>query len=179
MTLTVEDGTARADAESYASVAFATAYHDARGNAAWDELGSDTLREQYLRKATDFMVGAYRERWAGYRVTATQALDWPRYYVPMRDVPWGNGENGGQWVAYWPMDSVPQIVQRACVELALRAIDGELAADLDPPVIEETVGPITTKYAIGARKNTVYQAVEAMLSPLFDGSGSMIPVRRA
>lgn len=51
MSLVTEDGTAKADAESYCTVAFATTYHSDRGNAAWAALASDTVREQLLRPA--------------------------------------------------------------------------------------------------------------------------------
>jgi hypothetical protein len=175
MSLTVEDGTAKADAESYISVADASTYHTARGNAGWAGLASDTIREQMLRKATDYMVSAYRERWAGFRVSMDQALDWPRYAVPIKDAV--GGLYG--YAPFYPSDSVPALVARACAELALRAIDGDLLGDLEPPVIEETVGPITTRYAQGARQTKAYPQIEAMLSPLLEGSSGSIPVRRA
>jgi hypothetical protein len=174
MSLVVEDGTARSDAESYISVADATTYHANRGNAAWAAVADDPTREQLLRKATDFMVGAYRQRWMGYRAKSTQALDWPRYEVPMPDAVMNN-----QYMAYYPYNEVPAVVQRACAELALRAIDGDLASDLEAPVIQETIGPVTVRYAEGARQNKVYQAIEAMLAPLLDGGGNSIPVKRA
>jgi hypothetical protein len=174
MALEVEDGTGKADAESYISVADASAYHEARGNTAWAGLASDTEREQMLRRATDFMTATYRERWAGYRVSTTQALDWPRYEVPIKDV-----TVGGQFPAYYASDEVPVAVQRACAELALRAIDGDLAPDLDAPVIREKVGPIETEYAVGARQSTVFRAIEGMLAPFFATSGGMLKVSRA
>jgi hypothetical protein len=174
MSLVVEDGTARSDSESYISVSDADDYHAKRGNTAWAGVAQVSDKEALLRKATEFMIGAYRQRWMGYRAKSTQALDWPRYEVPMPDAVMNN-----QYMAFYPYNEVPVVVQRACAELALRAIDGDLAADLDAPVIEETVGPITTRYAQGARQNKVYQAVEAMLAPLMDGGGNSIPVRRA
>jgi hypothetical protein len=173
MTFTVENGQGLSDAESYISAADATTYHANRGNAAWAALASDTIREQMLRRATDYMVGMYRDRWKGYRILSTQALDWPRYEVPMPDTV------GGLVLNYYPSDEVPAIVARACAELALRAIDGDLNEDLDAPVIEETVGPITTRYAQGARRTKSFPAVEAMLSSLLEGSGGMLRVSRA
>jgi hypothetical protein len=174
MPLIVEDGTGKSDAESYISVADATAYHLARGNAAWAAVASDTVREQLLRKATDYMEATYRERWAGYRKTSTQSLSWPRYEVPIRD-----SVTSGVYTAYYANDEVPTIVARACADLALRAIDGDLAADLDVPVTSETVGPISVTYAEGARQTTTYRAVDAMLSPFLASAGGMIKVSRA
>ncbi len=118
MSSIIEDGMGKANAESYISVADATAYHAGRGSAAWASLADDTAREILLRKATDFMVAAYRERWAGSRMTAVQALDWAAYEVPMRDVQGGYGT----FPVSYPDDEVPAAVARACAELALRAI---------------------------------------------------------
>ncbi len=174
MALEVEDGTGKADAESYISAADASAYHLARGNTAWAGLASDEIREQLLRKATDYMVASYRERWDGYRVTTTQALDWPRYEVPIRD-----SAIEGAYAAFYGSDSVPVAVARACAELALRAIDGDLAPDLDVPVTSEQVGPISVTYAPGARQTITFRAIDAMLSPFFKAFGGMIKVSRA
>lgn len=49
-------------AESYAGVADADTYHLNRGNASWAAL-TTTVKEQCLRKATDYMVGEYFGRW--------------------------------------------------------------------------------------------------------------------
>lgn len=174
MALIIEDGTGKADAESYISVADATVYHAARGNTAWETVADDTAREQLLRKATDFMVASYRERWDGYRKSTTQALDWPRYEVPIRD-----SAIQGVYAAFYDSDSVPLTVARACAELALRAIDDDLAGDLDIPVVAESIGPISVSYAEGGRQTKMFRAVETMLSPFFKGYGGQLKVSRA
>lgn len=165
MAIVVEDGTGKADAESYISVSDASTYHSARGNAAWAALASDTVREQCLRKATEYMRQVYGQAWAGYRVSTTQALDWPRYEVPRRDV-------GVLLANYWPSTSVPTDVQRACAELALRASSADLLSDLGRPAVEETVGPITVRYAEGARQSKRYPTVEGMLAPFLRAGGT-------
>lgn len=174
MALVVEDGSGKADAESYISVADATTYHASRGNVAWASVASDTVREQLLRKATDYMA-VYRDRWAGWRVSTMQALDWPRYEVPIKDA----SLLGQSLMAYYPSNAVPVAVARACAELALRAIDGDLAVDLDPPVIEETIGPITTKYAEGAPQQKRFPAIDAMLLPFMTGGAGSLKVVRS
>ena len=175
MALVVEDGTGRADAESYCSVATASAYHAARGNADWATIASDTVREQCLRKATDYMA-VFRTRWDGYRKTSVQALDWPRYMVPMKDS-YLYGEFGA---AYYDDDIVPAAVQNACAELALKVAQGtDLTPDLSPPVVREKVGPLETEYLPGARQTTRYFGVESMLAPFFCGSTSSMKVSRA
>jgi hypothetical protein len=165
--LIVEDGSNVAGAESYVSVADATAYHAARGNAAWAALASDTIREQALRRATDYMVQVYRQRWAGDRQHDDQALDWPRTSVPDRD--------RGGWIA---LNLVPAEVVRACAEMGLRASAGDLYADQEQGVTRETVGPITVEYDITTPQAKRYSAVDALLAPyLAKGANSVTVVR--
>lgn len=175
MALVTEDGTGLANAESLCSVADATAHHAARGNAAWASLASDTVREQCLRKATEYLQQVYSQAWAGYRTTTTQALDWPRHSVPRRDI----ASVGYLLASYWDSDEVPVAVQRACAELALKASSADLLADIGTPAIEKTVGPITMKYAEGARQTKRYTAIEGMLAPFLKagGTGAVAVVR--
>lgn len=176
MAIVVEDGTGKSDAESYINVADATTYHAARGNAAWAALASDTVREQMLRKATDYMEQAYRLRWAGTRLTSTQALSWPRYDVPQKDAPGGYGP----WPAYYPQDEVPVAVANACAELALRAAADDLAPDVGRLKSRTKVGPIEVEYVAGSPAYTRFRAVDNMLAPfLGSGGGLNMPVVRA
>lgn len=82
--------------------------------------------------------------------------------------------------AAWALDPVHANVKAACCELAWRALAGPLEDDIDPQaVIEETVGPITTRYASpsnGGRKR--YAVVDDLLAGLTAG-GSQISVIRA
>ena len=169
MALIVETGTGLADAEVYCPLAFADSYHAARGNTLWATM-SETEREASMRRAVDYMQQQYRTHWAGYRLTITQALDWPRYEVPRVDF-------GG----FYATDAVPIEVQRACAELAFRAASGELLGDQGQTVIEQTVGPITTKYADGSSPRKRFAAVDALLGPLLKqgGARSFVPVVRA
>jgi hypothetical protein len=163
VTLTVEDGTGLADAEAYISVTDADAYFAARGNAAWAALDT-TTKEAALRKGADYMAGEYGQRWKGARVSASQALDWPRDGVSV----------GGYDL---PDDAVPTAVARANAELAVRASAGDLVADEGAQVAQEAVGPISVTYAPGARQNTRYAAVDAMLASLLRGAGQVALVR--
>lgn len=183
MSLIVEDGTGKASAESYISVVDATAYHAARGNAAWGALASDNIREQLLRKATDAMVQMFRGRWAGMRVSMSQALDWPRYNVPMKDGPGSLGYSYGL-AAYYPSNTVPVPVANACAEMALRAISGDLIADGTQPVIRQRVrieGVVDrdTEFQPGSANAINYRAVESMVQPFLKGSSGQISLARA
>lgn len=167
MSLIVEDGTARADAESYMSVAEADTYHSDRGNAAWT--GTTPQKEQWLRKATEYMVQTYRERWLSFRVTATQALDWPRAWVQVKDAPYGYGS----FAAMIPNNVVPVEVKRACGELALQAISGDLAPALERVARREKVDVIEVEYDAGSPAYKRFRNVDMLLSPLLRGSGAM------
>lgn len=174
MALIVETGQGGADSEAYASVADADAYHAARGATLWAPL-LDAEKEQALRRATEFMTELYRLRWAGYRMSETQALDWPRYDVPRRDT--GSGYGGLRGV--YPTDTVPAEVRNACCALAFKAAQGDLAPDLGPQKQSVTVGPITTTYATGTRQSTFHRSIELMLAPLLKSSGANMRVSRA
>jgi hypothetical protein len=158
MALEVEDGTGKTDAETYISVADASTYFTARGNAAWGALASDAIREAALRKATEYMTGQYRTRWQGARYTEDQALDWPRQGV-VRD----------SWAVGY--DEVPVEVQRACAELALKASSADLLADQEQAVVSEQVGPISVTYDKNSPQRKRYPAIEAMLAPYLKSGG--------
>lgn len=177
MSLIVEDGTVVAGAESYCSVATATTYHANRGNAAWASLPL-TMMEQCLRKATDYMVGAYRLRWKGTRTSPTQVLDWPRAGVFTEPVLYGRDLNG---MAYaFPTNVVPSEVQQACAEFALRSSSADLASDLSQQVVREQVGQISIEYDKGSPEYARYRAVDLRLKAyLRNNAGIMAKVIRS
>lgn len=168
MALTPEDGTGLATADSYCSQAEATTWHAAMGNAAWALLASDA-KDQAIRKATQYMVQEYRLRWAGARMLASQALDWPRSLVPRRDTP---------WLQYYDNASVPTEVKNACASLALRASTGTLLADQKQRKASMAVGPITTTYEAGAKVSVTYAEIDAMLRPFLNGGNGQINLIR-
>lgn len=141
MALVVEDGTGKADANSYATAAEADAYFLARGITIWAPLQSGEKDEALIR-ATDYMA---KYTWKGNRVTATQAIDWPRQNV----------------LAYgFTVDSasLPTAIKNACIELAVRAASGPLAGDIKvddtgrvPSKLVTKVGPIDKETTYGTR----------------------------
>lgn len=148
MALIVEDGTGLANAESYISVAAADAYHASRGNAVWEDLDPD-VKEQNLRRATDFIDAHYSEDWSGETTTLEQALAWPRGYVPrpVRETYPG----GSAYDPYLSDGAVPPQVAKATAILALKVATGViLAPSSSPAVKQETIGPLTTIYQDGA-----------------------------
>lgn len=156
MTLVVEDGTGRADAESYASVAQADAYHAGRGNTQWGVLTGER-KEQLLRAATDYMA-VYAASWSGARQFGTQALDWPR----------DGAEAFGYDVA---PGTVPAHVVNACAVLALKAASGPLMPDPSQAKKRQRVGPLEVEYQDYSSASRRYASVDCMLAAFFGAGG--------
>lgn len=150
MPLIVEDGTGLPNADSYVSVTDATAYHSAMGNPSWAG-AAQADQESALRRATQYLDTRYR--YAGKRITTTQALEWPRT------------------TRQWPVRSI----RDACCELALRALGDDLYTDAgDSPVTRETVGPITIEYGYSQNGGQVrYSIVDDMLRGLLASIGRL------
>lgn len=170
MTLIVEDGSALAGAESYVTLTEADEYFALRGFSVWETLTVDQ-KEQAIRRATDFMVARYRAAWKGYRALPTQALDWPRIGVVI---------NEGRWSVPVGDSVVPAEVKKANCELAIRAASGPLVEDITERIVQEVVGPITTKYDQYAPTQVQYVQVDMILKPFLSlgGSDNMIKLRR-
>ena len=143
MALIVEDGTGKPDAESLASVAFADAYHAGRGNAAWAATDAE-VKEQLLRKATDYIVSMYAGSWAGLELVAGQALPFPRS-------PWGL--------------VVPVPIQQACAELALIAKTTPLMPNVTRGKKRVKVGPLEVEYDGNAATSTKFVAASLRIGP--------------
>lgn len=172
MSLIIEDGTGLSTAESYISVADADTHHNKLGNTSWGLLTTE-VKEQLLRKATNYMVQTYRMRWAGVRKNDTQALDWPRYLVPRLDTE--------AVFSYYDSDSVPGEVKVACAELAFKASSETLAPDTDRLTKREKVGQLEVEYdTVNGKAYKMYRAVDNLLMPMLNigKSGAMAQLDR-
>lgn len=153
MALIVEDGTGKADADSYVSAADCATYAAAHGLTF---AGDEPAQEARLRRATQYLDAQYSFK--GGESTDTQALAWPRDVAP---------------------GVVPREIVNACCELACKT--GDLWADVDPrAIVSQTVGPISTTYAEpvnGGQKR--FAAVDSMLRRWVSGGGWNVPVVRA
>lgn len=169
MTLIVETGLEVAGAESYISVTDSDTYHSDRGNTTWATL-TTAVKEQNLRKATEYMLQIYRERWKGVRMTSTQSLDWPRGYVYLEPVITGASQEFPNLVAD---NIVPTEVKRACAELALKSYASELSPDLDRLTNREKLGPMEVEYSDKSAAYKKYRAIDNMLAPYLESTGGV------
>lgn len=163
-TFVVEDGTGKSDANAFASVAAVDQYWDNHGApTTWTGLAQAT-KEKHIRMATQYLMAVYGERWKGTRLSSTQALDFPRWGIRVRD----------GWILN--ADTIPQSLIDATAEAAHRdatETDG-LLPDLDAPasVEEEMIkaGPITEriKYADAKPPRPAFTIIENILRELIE-----------
>lgn len=115
----VEDGTCKADATSYLTLAECNQYHEDRGHTAWS--GTDPLKQVCLIRATDYINKRFGRKFRGIRQTQEQTMEWPRLSAY---------DDSG-----WRLKDVPLALRQACAEYALRALlNGELSPDPSLPV---------------------------------------------
>lgn len=147
ITLTVEDGSGLADANTYISQADADAYFADRDNVVWAAAEADA-KAAALIQATQYLDTRYTFK--GQRLTTTQALEWPRQPVPIVsqvgfivDI-WSSQSD----FFAWPV----QRIKDACCEAALRALSASLYTDQDPSIVlSEKVGEIAVSYSESVR----------------------------
>lgn len=167
MALTVTPGSE--DADSYATVAAADAYHSDLGAAAWT--GTDAVKEAALRRATAWIDGRYRARFPGVRTYArAQALEWPRV---------GADDAEGTPI---PSDEIPDEVVAATCEAALRELvsAGSLSPDVtsSDAVKRAKAGPVEVEFAspavTAAMARPTLTVVEDLLGRLFRIGGGVV-----
>ena len=120
ITLTKEDGTGLANANSYEDDAGASAYMEQTGHKAVWRAFSASQRNAALIVATQFMDQKYNARWLGILAEATedtQALNWPRddLFLPSG--------------AVLPSDPIPVEIAQGCAEYALIDAGGGINPD--------------------------------------------------
>lgn len=169
MAFVIEDGTGKADSNSYTTAAEADLYFSDRGITAW--AGTPEEKQGWLIQATDYIDGRFGGRFLGatqYTEAPAQALAFPRIGIPTVLA-----------------GTIPANLKKACAEYALRAKSGALAPDL---VIDETgfavqgksekVGPIeeSVQFATGAGVQQMllrpYPAADMLLRGLVRGAGN-------
>jgi hypothetical protein len=130
-TLIIEDGSARANADSYATAAELATYAAAFG---FTVPAAEADREVLLRRAAQAMNGL---NWKGDRRTSTQSLAWPRKNV-VRD---------GELIA---TITIPREILYGQMASASEIYASETGAAVAPPkgpVVRERVDVLEVEYA--------------------------------
>ena len=161
MTLVVEDGTGKPDADSYVARADADAFWESRGEPGWAEAAA-AAREAALRAATEYLDASYR--WVGTPMDDDQALGWPRYGAVDRE-----GISVDSAI-------VPAPVRKAACHLALAALSAPLLApeDADSRVKRRRdkvdVIETETEYHAGTSSRRRFPLVDRLLDGLCRGN---------
>lgn len=157
-----------ADANSYVTQAEADAYFAARfGSATWTALsGSD--KETALRHATRNID---TNRLRGWKVTETQALEFPRYRPNWQD------ELG----VVYPANEIPKAVKDACCEEALWVASHASTGGQSPRqqlqaegVQSFSVGDLSESFAAPAAVQLLGPRAQALLRHWIDRGGQVI-----
>lgn len=163
----VEDGSNVAGANSFVTVAEVRLYALERGFTLSTD--DDTVAAQLIN-AKDYLE-SFAECYKGEMTSDTQPLQWPR---------WGVCIFGG---VEFPSDSIPDRLKWAQCEAVIVQFNGfELMPSYTAQdyVTEETVGPITTKYAdpISVGISPSFPKIDYLLSSLKkSNAGSLFTVR--
>lgn len=152
MALEVEDGTGKANAESYISVSDADTYFSARAVPTEWAAATTAEKEGALRYATRWIDDRYA--WPGTIHLTTQALAWPRA--------WAYDREGRDLTA-----QVPDRVAEATAEAAVLDLQGSLRTltlDRGGAIQSETVGPLSTSYFPGAAALPSFPFIDQILA---------------
>lgn len=173
MAVTIVETVGASNANSFVSVAEATAYLEGRLNSSAWSGASAADQAAALVEATRELSA---RPWCGSRVTTTQALAWPRQWAPDPDAP---------GATYYAATIIPQRVKDATCELALeflRAGTTDAAGALkDDGIQTKTVDVLTTTYFAPHQRPrglARYPRVLLLVGVLLEGSSTSAPVIR-
>lgn len=160
----VEDGSGVPNANSYGSVAEARAYAAERGIVLVGPTGATATDDEVaamIIKGMDYIESKACE-FQGSKSDCSQALQWPRKGVVI-------------CCEDFPSDQIPKELKKSVFASVLVQNEGLVlqpniqASDY---VIEETVGPLTTKYSdpIKTGITPTFTALDSIMTPLFFAS---------
>ncbi len=166
MPLIVETGVGVPDADSWVSMADSNAYATKVGNTAWVD-GDAELKEPALRRAAQYIIAVYGNRFPGKRTQAPelQSLPWPRSNV---------ADDDGYLIAD---DLVPTNLKWAQIEAAF--LELARAGTLQPTATSRlqksvTVGPLSVTYEdsvgnkYGPTGQPLFSIIDGLMQPLLD-----------
>lgn len=155
ITIIVEDGSGVADANSYQELADVRLYAEQRGVTL---PADDEEVKAWMIDAMDYLE-AQACKYQGHKTDCEQSLEWPREGVVICCVDIAN-------------NVIPKKLKSAQALAVMIRNEGLILqpnVTAQDYVIEETVGPITTKYAnpIQAGISATFTGLESLLEPLF------------
>jgi hypothetical protein len=181
MTITVEDGTVIAGANSYVDVATADAFFEDYGLTLWTTTAGDEAKEAALVKGAIYLRQRYRLRWKGSLADATQTMDWPRRGVDVPDFFDPFFRNVHVPLAFIdtyfiPENEIPEEVKQAQMFLAFSTLDstGASSITLQPSfgrmTKREKLGDLEVEYMTGldggnTKMTTTYWDAEQIIKP--------------
>lgn len=156
MAIIVEDGTGKADANSYISEAELTTYATDRG------ITITGTNSALLYQAMDYVE---QQLFIGDKLTKAQALQWPRY----------NAFIDGYAV---PTNEVPQLLKDAVAEAALAVDAGNNPlSPIERAVKREKLDSLEIEYMDNAASDTINLAVSNKLAKLIKSGGGFRVLR--
>ena len=162
-----EDGTGRADANSYADVAEGDAFHEAHLYATdWSGANAAT-KAAALVFATRLIDAHYQFR--GFNVHQTQALQWPREFARDDDALRVSGIGGLMSRSeFFDIDKVPTALRDATIETARELIKTNRTDDPDGEGLASMSlsGTMSMTFDKSDRMPIIPHVAQAMLSKL-------------
>ena len=167
LVLIKEDGSGRADANTYANAADGDAYHDGHLYAATWTAATTGNKEKALVMATRLIDGLFQ--FNGFKRMSTQALQWPRREC--RDPDIENGVVPGLLLVRGPFldeTKVPALVVNATCELARALLVEDRTDDPDGEGLSSmsVVGSLRLDFNANDRQPVVPIIVQTWLSKL-------------
>lgn len=163
MSLIVEDGTGKTDANAYVALADCVAYAAARGLTFPASPAGPA--EAAIIRATTAIDATYRSRFSGEKLNGrAQALEWPRKYAT---------DATGSSI---DSDEVPFEIVEATCEAAVRelATPGGMMPDLERggQIKALSAGSVSIEYGSNASAQTTFSLIDGILSGLIGGGNS-------
>lgn len=147
MALVVETGSGASNSNGYVAIADVDSYAADLNRTDWT--GSDAVKTAAIINATFYLDSKFV--FIGTRANQAQALAWPR-----------NGARDFYDSVSYSSSTIPLILKRACMELAIKSLTGEVLMDdlaHGGQVKQETVGPISVTYQDRADAATFYMVL--------------------
>jgi hypothetical protein len=164
MTLVVEDGTGKPDADAYVTVEDCGTYAVARGLTFPTSPAGPA--EAAIIRATAAIDALYRARFSGQKLNGrTQSLEWPRKCA---------FDASGSAI---DSDEVPFEIVNAVCEAAVRelAAPNSMMPDLERggQIQMLKAGSVEIQYGANAAAQTTFSIINGLLSGLIGGSGGL------